>query len=211
MPESKRLSDSALVQIVNNHLKKFAPGIPVVVRESVTELGYRENGAKGAFIDGTIYLFRDRIASIADARDTLFHEIIHLGQRRKFEVELSSLQLGAYFGAGDRRGAVCGPVLHQRSKFLKKVAAEVRRLGGILAGYVGHRGPAHFARVCGLFGGPAPERGPKPVDREIMAHAARRKQFSDMLAKLRKKDTVVVSIGLKTTSLYTSLGVRSIP
>jgi hypothetical protein len=78
VPASKRLSVALLMHLVNKHLQKLAPGISVMVKESVTELGYPENGAKDAFINGTVFLFRDRIASVADARDTLFHEILHL-------------------------------------------------------------------------------------------------------------------------------------
>ena len=83
VPEGKRPSVSTLVQLVNNHLQKFASPISVEVRESVTELGYPAGmGAKGMTVNGTVYLFRDRLTSLADARDTLFHEISHLGSRR---------------------------------------------------------------------------------------------------------------------------------
>jgi hypothetical protein len=83
-----RVSVSALVQMVNNHLKKFAAQIPVEVRESVSELGLRDaagnpiTSAKGLTYDGKIYLFRDGLTGMADARDTLFHEMFHFGVRR---------------------------------------------------------------------------------------------------------------------------------
>lgn len=76
------MSVSTLVQLVHNPLQKFATKIPVEVRESVTDLGYPENGAKGMTVGGTIYLFRDRLGSLADARDMLFHELFHFGVRR---------------------------------------------------------------------------------------------------------------------------------
>jgi hypothetical protein len=76
VPVEKPQSVATLVQMVNNHLQKSAMPISVEVRECVTDLGYGDNGAKSLTVGGKVYLFRDRITSMADARDTLFHYIL---------------------------------------------------------------------------------------------------------------------------------------
>jgi hypothetical protein len=76
------------MQMVNNHLHKFASPCPIAVWQCVAQLGQRDSAgnlitsAKGLTIGGKIYLFRDGLTSMADAWDTLFHELFHLGLRR---------------------------------------------------------------------------------------------------------------------------------
>lgn len=70
------------MKTVHKRLNKFPTPGSVEVRDRITDLGYPENGATSMYVGGMIYLFPDRRSGWADARDTLFHELFHLGWPR---------------------------------------------------------------------------------------------------------------------------------
>jgi hypothetical protein len=79
MYPGQRISVATLMKLVDKHLQKIASKIPVGIWKNVTEHGYPENGAKAVLSDGTIYLFRDRLTSLVDARAVLFDKLLHFG------------------------------------------------------------------------------------------------------------------------------------
>lgn len=87
LPLSQRAGLQAVAEEAEQRLAQFVHQPPVVIRESAVGVipGVRAgdgNAVAGATHGGKIYLFLDQIASRAEARSTLFHELLHYGLRR---------------------------------------------------------------------------------------------------------------------------------
>lgn len=88
IPAEARMSVGNLAAIVKKHTEQFAEPVPVHILENASTLHLIEpteaveGFPKGVTINGKIYLFRNAIENAADARETLFHEMLHFGVRR---------------------------------------------------------------------------------------------------------------------------------
>lgn len=85
-PKSQWLSESAIAQVIEERLSKFAYQPPILIRDSVTDLfpGFETyQRVQGVSMGGRIYLFRDGLGSSrAELIKTLWHELLHHGIRR---------------------------------------------------------------------------------------------------------------------------------
>ncbi|MBS0507026.1 MAG: hypothetical protein JSR53_06550 [Proteobacteria bacterium] len=87
LPVGRRLSTEAIASEVENRIGQFAHQPRVVIRdraEGVLPGATDADGVAGAVHQGVIFLFRDQLATRAEVRATLFHELLHYGLRRIF-------------------------------------------------------------------------------------------------------------------------------
>jgi hypothetical protein len=86
IPESERLSEALIAQVVEERIGQFRHQPPILVRDSVVDVPgmehVRAGTVAGLTFDGRIYLFRDANASVSDTVRTLWHEMNHYGLRR---------------------------------------------------------------------------------------------------------------------------------
>lgn len=90
LPVGQRLSTEAIASEVENRIGQFAHQPRVVIRdraERVLPGATDADGVAGAVHQGVIFLFRDQLATGAEVRATLFHELLHYGLRRIFSRE----------------------------------------------------------------------------------------------------------------------------
>lgn len=87
------MSVGAIVDHVDQLLRPFATIIPVLIRESVDDIGLisgaminvpgtGSDDVSGAVYGGRIYLFRRGMTSTDEVEKTLWHEMLHFGLRR---------------------------------------------------------------------------------------------------------------------------------
>ena len=86
LPESEWLSVGLLEEETNKLLVPFATEIPVLIRDTASDVGIKTNPddgvISGAVYNGRIHLFRDGLADISAVQRTLWHELLHFGLRR---------------------------------------------------------------------------------------------------------------------------------
>jgi DNA topoisomerase IB len=84
-PDQGRLSTGMLADIVAQAVDQFNHQPPIVMLDSLADVTGRADDrgrAAGMVHQGRIYLFRDELADVFDARRTLWHELFHYGLRR---------------------------------------------------------------------------------------------------------------------------------
>ncbi len=86
LPEKEWLSIGAIVEEVERLLKPFATEVPVLIRDSATEIGgitKTEDGVTSATVfGGRLFLFRDGLSDRFAVGRALGHELFHFGLRR---------------------------------------------------------------------------------------------------------------------------------
>lgn len=83
--EPNWMSTGSIVEEVDQLLKPFATEIPVLIRDTLGDIGVKgadDGVTSGAVYDGRIHLFRDGLADRAAVERTLWHELLHFGFRR---------------------------------------------------------------------------------------------------------------------------------
>ena len=83
----QRLATEAIANEVEQRIGQFAHQPRVLIRdraEGVLPGATDADGVAGAVHKGVIFLFRDQLATGAEVRATLFHELLHYGLRRIF-------------------------------------------------------------------------------------------------------------------------------
>ena len=88
------MSVANLTQLANKHIGQFAHPIPFTILDTLADFGALANVkvdpdtiAKGVTVDRHIYLFREALHGVADAIDTIFHEVLHFGLHRALSRE----------------------------------------------------------------------------------------------------------------------------
>ncbi len=85
IPKSEWLSVGAIVEEVDQLLEPFATEIPVLVRDTLADIGVKtadDGVTSGVVYGGRIHLFRDGMSDRSAVARTLWHELLHFGFRR---------------------------------------------------------------------------------------------------------------------------------